>query len=239
MDDGVRSALAASSLARLSTPATLRLLTGARLVWIPTGAVTHREGETAEHLELVVDGLVRAFVTGPDGRTMTFRYCRCGALIGSVSMYASGFRMPAGIQAMVHARLLRFSPDVVRRAAHDDPLVAEAFLRELADRALAYIHEITGSAFTTVGERIARHLLDLAAQESRVAGGAQRVLTVAVSQRQLADSVGTVREVVVRVLRELRDAKVIRTHPDHIEILDPIRLSQEQGGTWVPAIAPR
>jgi CRP/FNR family transcriptional regulator len=154
-------------------------------------------------------------------------------------MYASGFRMPAGIQAIVPARLLRFSPDVVRRAAHDDPLVADALLRELADRALAYVHEITGSAFTTVRERIARHLLDLAAQESRVAGGAQRVLTVAVSQRQLADSVGTVREVVVRVLRDLRDAEVISTHPDHIDILDPIRLSQEQGGTWVPALAPR
>jgi CRP/FNR family transcriptional regulator len=239
MDDGVRSALAASSLGRLPGPATQRLLTGARLVRIPAGAVTHREGETGEHLELVVDGLVRAFVTAPDGRTMTFRYCRCGALIGAVSMYASGYRMPAGIQAMVQARLLRFSPDVVRRAAHDDPLVAEALLRELAERAVAYIHEITGSAFTTVRERVARHLLDLAAKESRVAGGAQRVLSVAVSQRQLADSVGTVREVVVRVLRDLRDAEVIRTHPDHIDILDPIRLSQQQGGTWVAATAAR
>ncbi len=239
MDDGVRSALASSSLARLSSQVTLRLLTGARLVRIPAGAVTHREGDTAEHLELVVDGLVRAFVTAPDGRTMTFRYCRCGALIGVVSMYASGFRMPAGIQAMVPARLLRFAPDVVRRVAHDDPQVAEALLRELGDRALAYIHEITGSAFTTVRERIARHLLDLAAEESRVAGGDQRVLTVAVSQRQLADSVGTVREVVVRVLRDLRDAGVISTHPDHIDVLDPIRLSQEQGGTWVPATVHR
>jgi CRP/FNR family transcriptional regulator, cyclic AMP receptor protein len=239
MDDGVRSALAASSFTRLPGPATQRLLTGARLLRVPVGAVTHREGETAEHLELVVDGLVRAFVTGPDGRTMTVRYCRCGALIGAVSMYASGFRMPAGIQAMVQARLLRFSPAVVRRAAHEDPAVAEALLRELADRALTYVHEITGSAFTTVRERVARHLLDLAAQESRAAGGAQRALKVAVSQRQLADSVGTVREVVVRVLRDLRDEGVISTHPDHIDILDPIRLSQKQGGTWVPAAALR
>jgi CRP/FNR family transcriptional regulator len=239
MDDGVRSALAASNLARLPIAATQRLLTGARLVRIPAGALTHREGEREQHLELVVDGLVRAFVTAPDGRTMTVRYCRCGALIGAVSMYASAFRMPAGIQAMVPARLLRFSPDVVHRAAHEDPLVAEALLRELADRALTYIQEITGTAFTTVRERVARHLLDLAAQESRVAGGTHRTLRVAVSQRQLADSVGTVREVVVRVLRDLRDAGMISTHPDHIAILDPIRLSREQGGTWVPAAATR
>jgi CRP/FNR family transcriptional regulator, cyclic AMP receptor protein len=29
--------------------------------------VTHREGEATEHLELVVVGLVRVFVTAPDG----------------------------------------------------------------------------------------------------------------------------------------------------------------------------
>ncbi|RFU19099.1 Crp/Fnr family transcriptional regulator [Geodermatophilus marinus] len=239
MDDGVRAALAASSFARLPGTAVRRLLSGARLVPIPAGAVTHREGEETAHLELVVDGLVRAFVTAPDGRTLTVRYCRSGALIGAVSMYASGFRMPAGMQAVVDARLVRLSPAVVRRAAHEDPSVAEALLAELADRALTYIHEITGSAFSSVRQRVARHLLDLAAGEARTGGPARAALTVPVSQRQLADSVGTVREVVVRVLRDLREAGVIRTRPDHIDILDPIRLSREQGGTWVPAKAGR
>jgi CRP/FNR family transcriptional regulator len=239
VDDGLRAALAASSLACLPVPATQRLLTRARLVRIPAGSVTHQEGETAEHLELVVDGLVRAYVTAPDGRTLTMRYCRPGALIGVVSMYATGFHMPAGIQAVVDAGVLRLSPDVVHLAAAEDPRVADALLRELADRALSYIHEITGSAFTSVRQRVARHLLDLAAQEMRISGDAQPVLTVPVTQRQLADSVGTVREVVVRVLRDLRAAGVVRTHADHIDVVDPIRLSHEQGGTWVPARASR
>ncbi|MGY1809988.1 Crp/Fnr family transcriptional regulator [Blastococcus sp. SYSU D00669] len=233
MDDEVRSALGASRFAPLSGPAVRGLLAQARLVEIPVGAMLHREGEDAEHLELVVGGLVRAFVTAPDGRTLTIRYCRRGALIGAVSMYASGFRVPVGIQAVVHSRLLLLSPDVVRRAALHDPPVMEALLGELADRTLAYIHEITGSAFSSVRERVARHLLDLAAQEVAGPGPAPATLRVAVSQRQLAESVGTVREVVVRVLRELRRSGAIRTHPDHIDILDPLLLSQE-GGTGVP-----
>jgi CRP/FNR family transcriptional regulator len=239
VDDGLRAALAASSLASLPVPATQRLLTRARLVQIPAGSVIHREGETAEHLELVVGGLVRAFVTAPDGRTLTMRYCRRGALIGAVSMYATGFRMPAGMQVVVDAEVLRLSPDVVRRAAAEEPAVADALLRELADRALGYIHEITGSAFTSVRQRVARHLLDLAAQEARVAGDGHPVLTVAVTQRQLADAVGTVREVVVRVLRDLREAGVVCTHADRIDVVDPIRLSREQGGTSVPARSAR
>jgi CRP/FNR family transcriptional regulator, cyclic AMP receptor protein len=60
------------------------------------------------------------------------------------------------------------------------------------------------------------------------------VLTVPVSQRELAEAVGSVREVVVRVLRDLRKSGVISTHRDHIDVLDPVRLSREQGGTWVP-----
>ena len=239
MDDGVRAALAASSLVRLPAPAIQRLLARSRVVRTAAGSVTHREGEATEHLELVVDGLVRVFVTAPDGRTLTVRYCRRGALIGAVSLYATEFRMPAGIQAVVDARLLHLCPDVVRRAAAEDPRVADALLHELADRVLSFIHEITGSAFTSVRQRVARHLLDLAAQESRATRGAQPVVEVRVSQRQLAESVGTVREVVVRVLRDLRDAGVIRTHPDHIDVLDPIRLSQVQGGTSVAAGAPR
>jgi CRP/FNR family transcriptional regulator len=231
VDDGVAAALAASSFSRLPGPAVDRLLSQARLVRVPAGSVTHQEGETTQHLELVVDGLIRAFVTAPDGRSLTMRYARRGALIGVVSMYATGFRMPAGMQAVVEAVVLRLSPEVVRRVAAADPSVADVLMHELADRALSYIHEIHDGAFTSVRQRVARHLLDLASLESRATGGRSRILAVPASQRELAESVGSVREVVVRVLRDFREMGVISTHRDHIEILDPLRLSREQGGT--------
>jgi CRP/FNR family cyclic AMP-dependent transcriptional regulator len=238
VDDGVAGALAASNLARVPGSALERLLMGARLVHVPAGSVTHREGETAELLELVVDGLVRVFVTAPDGRSLTVRYARRGSLLGVVSMYATGFRMPAGTQAVIDAEVLRLSPDVVRLAAAADIHVADALLRELADRVVSFVHEIPDGAFTSVRQRVARHLLDLAAQESRATRGTRPRLTVSVSQRDLAEAVGSVREVVVRVLRDFRESGVITTHPDHIDILDPARLSIEQGGTWVPPEPP-
>jgi CRP-like cAMP-binding protein len=160
VDDGVAAALAASNLSRLRGSALQRLLAAACLVRVSAGSVTHREGETVEYLELVVDGLVRVFVTAPDGRSMTVRYARRGALVGVVSIYADGLRMPAGTQAVVDATVLRFSPSVVRRAASEDAHVADALLHELADRVLSFVHEITDSAFTSVRHRVARHLLD-------------------------------------------------------------------------------
>jgi len=47
----------------------------------------------------------------------------------------------------------------------------------------------------------------------------------------LADAVGSVREVVARVLRELRVAGVIATAADRIVILDATRLYAESGGS--------
>jgi CRP/FNR family cyclic AMP-dependent transcriptional regulator len=82
---------------------------------------------------------------------------------------------------------------------------------------------------------VARHLLDLAsagAQEGTSGRGPGQELAARVSQQELADAVGTVREVVVRVLRELRTDGVVRTERDRIVLLDPDRLIQEQG--WNP-----
>ena len=82
---------------------------------------------------------------------------------------------------------------------------------------------------------MARHLLDLASERVPEPASEQRSgseLVVKVSQRELAEAVGTAREVVVRVLRELRQDGVVRTGRDQIVIADPARLIQEYG--WNP-----
>jgi CRP/FNR family cyclic AMP-dependent transcriptional regulator len=227
MDADVRAAVLMSHLHELPPDVVEDLLTSAVRMKIPAGSVTHREGEPAPHLELVISGVVRGFVSAPD-RTMTVRYCRPGALIGAVSLFATGFIMPAATQALVDAELLKLSPAVVRRAVARDARVAQAFLGELSERVLSYVYEIPGNTFATVRQRVARHLLDLAAQRGP---GREAVaeIVVPVSQQELADAVGTVREVVVRVLRELRRDGVVRTERDRIVILDPARLVAGQG----------
>ena len=46
-----------------------------------------------------------------------------------------------------------------------------------------------------------------------------------VTQQALADGVGTVREVVARILRDFREEGIVDTTPGHIRILDPARLA--------------
>jgi CRP/FNR family cyclic AMP-dependent transcriptional regulator len=51
-----------------------------------------------------------------------------------------------------------------------------------------------------------------------------------VSQQELADAAGSVREVVARALRDLRVAGIVATAGDSVVILDPARLHAESGG---------
>jgi CRP/FNR family transcriptional regulator, cyclic AMP receptor protein len=212
----------ASHLRTIPSEALSRLVGDATRRSAPAGSTIQPEGNTAPHLELVVSGLVRVYVTAPDGRTMTVRYCRPGALIGMVSLFAERFSLPAAIQAVTEADLLAFRPTLVQRAAEHDPRVARALLSELSERVLSFIAEIRDSAFTTVRQRVARHLLDLASESQT---GSE--LVAAIGQQELADAVGSVREVVVRALRELREGRLIETRRDRIVILDAERLLGE------------
>src|SRR6266542_2012290 len=127
MDAAARAAIAASHLRDLRPDVLDRLLDGARRLDVAAGVTIHREGEHVRHVELVVRGLVRVHVSAPDGRTLTVRYCRIGALMGILSLYSEPFVMPATTQAVLDAEILVMNPAVVRRLAERDvrPAVAK------------------------------------------------------------------------------------------------------------------
>jgi len=80
------------------------------------------------------------------------------------------------------------------------------------------------NAFWPVRRRLARHLLDLAANEQR-----GQMLLVRASHQELADHVGTVREVVARTLTAFRSAGFIGSNPEGIRLLDPHALAHLGG----------
>jgi CRP/FNR family transcriptional regulator, cyclic AMP receptor protein len=226
LDDDARTAIAASSLGSLPEEAIAELTAGAERQRIPARSTFHHEGEDAPHLELVLAGLIRVQVTAADGRTLTVRYARPGALLGVATLYARVAR-PFDIQALSDSELLAFRPTTVRACADRDPRVARALLTETSERVMSFVAEFSGHAFASIRQRIARHLLDLASDHQR-----PNELLAPVSQQELADAVGTVREVVVRVLREFREQGVVQTGRDGIVIRDPERLARIGSSTW-------
>ena len=222
LDTGVAAALAASHLRDVPPDRVQAVLAGATLMHVAAGSTLRREGDPDRHLELVIAGVLRNYLAGPDGRTLTVRYCRAGSLIGAVSLCSPGYATPGSIQALVDATLLSLRPEVVLALAETDPVITQVLLRELGDRVMAFVAQIYDRAFASVRQRVARHLLDLASHHQQ--GPA---LVAPVSQQDLADAAGTVREVVVRILRQLRNEGTVATQRHGIVILAPDRLLAE------------
>jgi CRP/FNR family transcriptional regulator len=76
------------------------------------------------------------------------------------------------------------------------------------------------NTFWPVRRRLGRHLLDLAVDEQQ-----GTVLLVRASHQELADHVGTVREVVARTLAGFRAAGHIANDAEGIRVLDPHALA--------------
>ena len=219
-DHLVNTALSRSQLTSLPEVALKQLLSDSIRSEIPAGRVIYTAGERPTP-SLVVFGLLRLFVTSIDGRQITVAYARAGDLLGAIEGVSDG-ATPVSAQGVTEVRLLRFRAGTIDQILHTQPELGLALARDAVDHLYRLVGELRNAVFGTVRQRLARHLLDLAAENQQGS-----VLMAPVTQQQLADSVGSVREVVARVLGELRSDGLIISSREGIVVSDPERLRSE------------
>jgi CRP/FNR family transcriptional regulator, cyclic AMP receptor protein len=198
-----------------------RLLAEAIRIDLPAGAIVYRDDESPRVI-VVVDGLLRVFLSAADGRQTTVRYARSGDVAGLALVV--GGPGPMSIQAMTDATVLALGVDTLHSLLATEPGVARVCAEELTRQLYRALDEISEHAFLSIRQRIVRHLLDLASTDEDAR------LVVHASQQELADEVGSVREVVTRTLHQLRDDGLIETARDEIVLADPVRLTEETTG---------
>ena len=222
-DCETEDALAHSFLAELPAEVISELRAGGERADYPAGTTVYQPG-SEPRAALVVRGLLRVFLASLEGRQVTVRYARPGDVLGIAVLV--GGPASVGVQAVEPSGLFRLSSRTLLAAARRDARVSWAIAGELNRRLYDTLEQTAVNAFGSVRQRVAAHLLDLASAQQEAGRLAARV-----SQQELADAAGSVREVVARVLRELRVAGVIATAADRIVILDATRLYAESGGS--------
>ena len=202
-------------LARLNSDKRSRLMSPGHLNHVPAGQFLYIAEDRVQDVGLVVEGFLRVFIAAASsGRESTIHYVRPGDLVG-VAAALSG-PSAASAQALMTSRVWLFDPDALRRIAQSDIQIAWLVAEECARRVAGLVEEIAGSTFATTRQRIAHHLLHMA--QSRTTAP---YLLARVTQTDLANAAGTVREVCVRELRALRAEGFIRPGSDGIAILNP------------------
>ncbi len=220
MDPDVAEALAKSFLGRLPSEVVDPLLEDQVRLDYPAGTTIYRGGEPARAI-LVVSGLIRIYVASRRGRQVTIRYGRPTDVLGTALII--GGPLNAHAQTLSPTSVLQIDARRLEDAARRDARLAYAMAEQVSDRLDEAIEQIAINTFGSVMQRVASQLLELASTQQRP----EAPLVAEVSQQELADAIGSVREVVARALRGLGAAGIVATSKDHIEILDPIRLHEE------------
>ncbi|HXN91472.1 MAG TPA: Crp/Fnr family transcriptional regulator [Candidatus Sulfotelmatobacter sp.] len=200
-------------LGRLSHELIEELTRTARSAYYPKGTILGPATDRGP--ALVVSGMLRYFLSAGDGRQMTIRYMGPGDLVGSLGNNDANLKTHA--EVLQPAVLLNLDIRDVRSLAARRPAFAEALLDETVSRVRTAYRTLSASAFMAVRSRVARDL----GERAKISGTPLRPgLHLEVTQQALADATGSVREVVARALRELREENVIGPLGDGVTILD-------------------
>jgi CRP/FNR family transcriptional regulator, cyclic AMP receptor protein len=214
----VRESIAAGPLADVPEPVLQELLRRGRFIEAPTGMVARRPGD-APRLCIIVDGLVRVHLDSGSGRQLTIRDLRGGDISGLAQLMArlDTLHMVALSPTRAWTALL----EDVRDLFAQEPALIRAVARECASRLDDLTHEIADVCFGSLRQRLLRHLLDAAVPAD------DGQLICRLSQRELGDAMGSVREIASRVIRELKSEGLVAMRPDGIALLDCAVLYRE------------
>ena len=202
--------LPAATLGKLLEPGEVR--------HFPAGAICFRWTDATPCGGLVLDGLLRVELRAADGRKVTIFRAGPGALVGIVTALVGA--APVTIQAATDADVLELEVDHIRSVARSDPAFGWALAQEVSRRLLDNVDALAEASFGTPRARLARLLLDLGRP-----GETPGTLVVPMTQQALADSIGTVREVVARNLAHFREEGVLETSRQAITITRPTELA--------------
>ncbi len=146
------------------------------------------------------------------------RTATAGGSIGIAAVFAAG---SISAQAITECELLRLDTQKLVKLAHAHPDLAMAIARELSVRLIETYREIVIQAHGSVHQRLARQLLHLSSIR-----GPQRHLAVKMSHSEIADAVGSAREVVTRHLDRFQADGMLRLERGQVTIVDPLRLHE-------------
>ena len=180
------------------------------VIWHPDGPM---------HCFVLERGLARAYATVPDGRQSTVTFFHANELIGATVI----MRRPPRIlvQIVVESTLRNLDVKTIQRLVASENEVVGAIAIHLAERVRSAFQLISVRSLGNIRERVAYDLLDRACRSQLVVGR----LEVRATHADLADSIGSSREVVSRALQGLRAAGIVETAPGTIRVLDPMGLA--------------
>jgi len=203
-----------AAIRRIADPVVRELAARGRIRNFAEDSLLIREAEFGDALFVILEGAVKVYVSNAQGREKILRHYGRGDYVGEMAL--DGHARSASVQALeptVCAVVLR--TDLVA-AIRANPEVALRMLGTAMERARNDTVEIKNLALLDVYGRVARLLLSLPAE---VGADGLTWTKERLTQQEIASRVGASRDMVSRILKDLRTGGYIEIREKRITIL--------------------
>jgi len=196
-------------LANLSGPAWETLLGQARIVDIPAGETIYHVGDICENYLLVLDGSVRVQMFSENGHEIVLYRVESGQsciMTTSCLLARENYQAEAVTESPVKAVIIPATTFEQALASLDGfrRFVFTTYARRVAD----LLSLIKAVAFERMDVRLARFLLQQTDKQAELH----------MTHQDIANELGTAREVISRLLKEFERRGIIETHRGYLSI---------------------
>jgi CRP/FNR family transcriptional regulator, cyclic AMP receptor protein len=187
-----------------------KLAASSREMAYSRGDVIARIGERCDP-GMVKEGVLRYSIRSEDGRSATLRYVTSGEMFGIESLFKP---MSHVVTAISPSRVMHYDRQTLDDLSRKNAPIARWAADQMSELLVRLDNAASALAFMTVAQRVALHLVAMDGFND----GSKPADAVRLNHQQLADAVGSVREVVARVVKELREQRVVETSRQGIRI---------------------
>ncbi len=177
----------------------------------PRNAIIVNEGDQTDSLYIVISGRVKVFSSDEEGKEVVLNTIGPGEYFGEVALLDEQPRS-ASVIALESAKLAMIPRADFLRYLNEYPPLATNLLKTLARRMRTETENIKTLALMDVYGRVAKTLLDLAAEKDG------KLVTERITHKEIANMVGASREMVGRILKDLRKGGYISVDSGRIII---------------------
>lgn len=195
-----------------------RLLASIKFMSVPVGTTLFDERQPCSGFSLLLEGTVRVVKASANGRELPLYRVHAGesciitssCLLGNVAYNARGIAEEDCTLAVL--------PREIFDALMGEPAFRNFIFNLFSERMAELMQLVEEVAFRKLDQRLAGLLL-----------GHGRLIHT--THQQLADELGSVREMVSRLLKGFADEGLVQLGREQVEVLDPAKLRQVAAGT--------
>lgn len=182
----------------------------------PRDSVLFEEGDDAEELFIILKGLLKVSVIHEDGREFTIIINRPYDCLGEIALL-DGATRSAGATALEDLEVASIQKRDFDRFLSNHPKLKDSIIKLLCWRLRTLTDEVSDFAFLNVYFRLSKKLQELASTFG-VDSPEGFIIDRRITHQELANMLGTSREMITKIINEMKKKKIIATNHHRLVI---------------------